>query len=186
MNKILLTILTIAFSSIATFATEPIRDEFVEEWFKDKEITTFEPTTSYNFESLKRTRITLSPTEKISTPKNVYDGQIIELQVKRNARIGKDLLKKGTKASAIVELFTTNGMSGIPGTITLGHIKIEGIDNSKLRYYYVKKGQDRTLWILPLKWALTFIPFAGTFTNLIKGGQAILSPADDITIFYYE
>ena len=95
------------------------------------------------------------------------------------------ILKKGTKASAIVELFTTNGMSGIPGTITLGHIKIEGIDNSKLRYYYVKKGQDRTLWILPLKWALTFIPFAGTFTNLIKGGQAILSPADDITIFYY-
>lgn len=185
MNKILLTLITITFYSLACSA-EPIQDNFVNEWFKDKEINYIEPTTDYNFESLKRTKITLSPTKKISTKKDIYDGQIIELQVKRTARIENRLLKKRTKAHAVMELYTTNGMSGIPGTITLGRINIDGIDNSKLRYYYVKKGQDRTLWILPLKWALTFIPFAGTFTNLIRGGHAILSPADDITIFYYE
>ena len=185
MNKIFLTIIALLFCTHIQ-ATELIKDDFVDEWFKDKDINIIEPITEYNYESLKRTKIILSPTEKVSTPHNIYDGQVIHLQVKRNARIGKDLLTRGTPAEAIIEVFTTNGMSGIPGTITLGRINIDGIDNSHLRYYYVKKGQDRTLWILPVKWALTFIPFAGTLTNLIKGGQANLSPADDITVYYYE
>ena len=185
MNKFLLMFFVILLCP-ATLSSELVRDEFVDEWFKDKNIEIIQPKQKYNYESIKRTKIILSPTEKVSTPKNVSDGQKIELQVKRNARIGKDLLKRGTKGSAIVEIYTTNGMSGIPGTITLGRINIDGIDTEHLRYYYVKKGQDRTLWILPLKWALTFIPFVGSFTNLIKGGQAIISPADDITVYYYE
>lgn len=186
MNRLKFFLFLFLFFMPAQAFAEEVRDEFVVEWFKDKEITIIEPNFNYDFESIKRTKIILSPTEKISTPSNVLDGQLVKLQVKRNARLGRELLKKGTKAEAVVELFTTNGMTGIPGTITLGRFQIEGVDSSRLRYYYVKKGQDRTLWILPLKWALTFIPLVGTFTNLIKGGQATLSPADDIVIFYYE
>ena len=38
---------------------------------------------------------------------------------------------------------------------------------------------------MPIKWALTFIPLAGTVTNLIKGGQAVLSPSDTFVVYYY-
>lgn len=182
MNKLLLFLSIILFTS-PSFAIE--EDLFVQEWFADKEINKIEPYSNYNYTSLKREKIYLSPTEKLSTPKNVKDGQIVNLVVKRNARLGKELLKKGTPAQAIVELYTTNGMSGIQGTITLGQIEIKGVDSDKLYYYLVKEGQNRTLWLLPIKWGLTFIPFVGTITNIIKGGQAVISPADTFTVYYY-
>lgn len=184
MNKFL-SILFVFILGVNSSLAEVVRDEFVDSWFSDKEVSVIEPKLDYNYEGIKRVKIILSPLEKVSTPRDVYEGQVINLQVKRNARVGRDLLKRGTKAQAVVELYTTNGMTGIPASIVLGRVKINGLDDSHFRYYCVKKGQDRTLWILPLKWMLTFVPLVGSFTNFIKGGQAVVSPADDFVIYYY-
>ena len=185
MNKILIIILILLLSQIKVFAQEFVNDDFAQNWYKDKQVKYFEPVQHYDYSSLKREKIILTPTEKYSTPHLVYDGMPISLEVKRNARIGRSLLRKGTPAKGIVELYTTNGMTGIQATITVGQIEIQGLDSRKLGYYYIKEGQNRSTWILPLKWALTFIPFVGSFTNLIKGGQAVLKPGDEIPVFYY-
>ncbi len=185
MNKIVIILLIVTSFSMPLFAKEQAEDNFPAEWYNNKPYETIEPNLDYNYSSLKREKIWLTPVEKYSTPHNVYDGMPIKLRVKKNVRIGKKLLKHGTSASAIIELSTTNGMTGIPATITIGRVKIPGLEPNKLYCYYVKEGQNRTVWILPLKWALTWIPFVGSFTNLIKGGQAVLKPADDIPVYYF-
>ena len=47
------------------------------------------------------------------------------------------------------------------------------------------QGQDRSLWVYPLKWALTFLPPTGSLTNFIKGGHAKLKEDKTIEIYYY-
>ena len=186
MSKFLILLLFFLFMPFVCYAEEILQDEFITEWFNDKEITTVEPFTNYNFANTERIKIHITPTEKISTPKNVYDGQVVNFVIKRNARLDNaTLLKKGTPLTGVVELYTTNGMTGVQGTITIGQISIPNLDSDKLYYYIVKEGQNRTLWIMPIKWALTFIPFVGTVTNLIKGGQAVLSPSDTFVVYYY-
>ena len=183
MSKFLLLVMFVC-CGLGVFA-EQIKDEFVDEWFVDKDIPVVEQAANHNYESLKRVKIILSPTETVSTPKKLEEGQKINLVVKRNARIGANLLKKGTPASAVIEQFVPNGMTGVQAVIVLGRIEIEGLESDKLQYYCLKEGQNRTTWIMPIKWALTWIPFAGTFTNLIKGGQAKLSPKDELVVYYY-
>ena len=39
--------------------------------------------------------------------------------------------------------------------------------------------------VLPIKWALTPIPFVGSFTNFIIGGNANISDKDTIILYYY-
>ncbi len=185
MIKISVITLIVLFICLKACAQEFINDDFAKIWYKDKTINYIEPISNYDYSSIRREKIILTPTEKYTTPHNVYDGMPVNLVVKRNARIGRDLLKKGTPAKGIVELYTTNGMTGIQATMTIGQIEIQGLDSKKLGYYFVKEGQNRSTWILPLKWALTFIPFVGSLTNFIKGGQAVLKPGDEIPVYYY-
>ena len=49
----------------------------------------------------------------------------------------------------------------------------------------LKSGQNRTLWILPLKWVLTPLPPLGTFTNIIFGGDAKLKPKNTLKLTVY-
>ena len=44
--------------------------------------------------------------------------------------------------------------------------------------HYQKTGQDRTLWLLPIKWALTILWPSGYFVNFIVGGHAKLTEKD--------
>ena len=183
MNKLLMCIALLFTPMIAT--AQQLTDDFVQEWFAEKELPSVVPFVDYDYTSLKRIKILLTPDETISTPKNIEVGQKINMHVRRNVSLGSTILPKGTKAEAIVEQYTSNGMTGIQATITLGRICIEGLDSDKLYYYCMKEGQNRTTWIMPLKWAVTWIPFVGSFTNLIKGGQAKLSPSDTFVVYYY-
>ena len=186
MNKFLIFIITLLIIVLPASATEFLQDEFVEEWFVDKVIETISPFSEYNYASTTRSKILITPTEKLKVPQNIEVGQVVNFVVKRNVRLtDNSLLKKGTPVTGVVEMYTTNGMAGVQGTLTIGRLSIKGLESDKLYYYLVKEGQNRTLWIMPIKLALTFIPFAGSFTNLIKGGQAILSPSDTFIVYYY-
>lgn len=76
-------------------------------------------------------------------------------------------------------------MNGFPAEIIVDNFEIPNIDNSKTISTYAKKGQNRCIWVYPLKWSLTWIPLVGSFTNLIKGGQAKIKTTDVIIVYYY-
>ena len=84
-----------------------------------------------------------------------------------------------------LETIVTKGMNGFPAEIILNNFKIDGIKDSQLMGEYVKTGRNWALMVYPIKWALTPIPFAGSLTNLIRGGEARIEMDDIITIKYY-
>ena len=191
MNKCFISLLFIflsCFFASRVEANELLRDDFIEEQLKGIEGSFPTPHSKYNYESTKSVKIKLQLVgNAISTKsENVYDGMPINLVVKNNVVYNKKtILKQGTPVKAKVSLFRKRGMNGIPGAIIIEDFDIPGIDDSKLLGIYQKTGQDRTLWLLPMKWALTIIWPTGYFVNFIVGGHATLTTKDDIALQYY-
>ena len=82
-------------------------------------------------------------------------------------------------------MIITPGMNGIPGSIVLNDFDIEGLSKNRITNDYEITGQNRSLLVFPLKWALTILPPTGSLTNLILGGHAKIKTKNHITLYYY-
>ncbi len=151
------------------------------------DVTKPETNLKYNYSSVESVPIALRITEKISTKNSgVYEGQVLNFKVQKDVFVDNELLlKKGLIVKAKVQTVMSKGMNGIPAEIVLGDFSVPGIDNTKLYSYYSKYGADRSLYVLPLKWALTVLPPSGSLTNFIPGGEAKIDLKDDIILYYY-
>lgn len=185
MNKCLCLAMCFLLTSLSAFAI--VRDEFIEEKLSKVEVEKPQTNTEYNYTSVKRVPIKLNIIETVTTKKDeIYEGQVLKFQTKYDIRNkGKLLIKKGAPATAVVETYMSRGLNGIPAVIILDNFEINGIDKTKLKATYIKRGQNRTIIVLPIKWALTLIPGAGYSTNLILGGHASIKKKDTITVYYY-
>ncbi len=184
MNKIIfLFILFLTASPV--FALE--RDYFVEKTLASNLYSKPETNLNYNYESVESIPIKLQITKNISTKKGkVYEGQNIEFKTIEDVFYNNEiLLKRGTIVKARVETYINRGMNGIPATIIIDNFEIPNIKKEKLKSIYIKKGANRTIFVLPVKWALTPLPPTGSFTNIIIGGHAKITNKDKITIYYY-
>ena len=140
----------------------------------------------YNFSDVEFLPIKMTILKKISSNDEIYEGQEIQLKVRNNVYCHNCLLvKKGTIATARIETIITKGMNGFPAEIILNNFSIEGIEKSRLMGEYIKVGRNWALMVYPIKWALTPIPFVGSLTNLIKGGEAHIETDDLIVVKYY-
>lgn len=177
----------ITFFSIQSSYSEILHDEFVENYLSDKEIAPVTTNLDYDYTEFDRIPIKLQTLEKISLKNNnLYENKKIKLKVKQNVKYNnKVILKQGTIATAEIQTYMTRGMNGIPGSIILDNFEIPGIDKAKLKSTYIKKGLSLTIFVLPLKWALTPIPGVGSLTNFIIGGNANINDKDTIIVYYY-
>lgn len=143
-------------------------------------------TLPYDFSDVESIPIRLSILEEITTKGGILEGSRVNFQVKENVyHNNKIIIRKGDIVSARVETYVTRGLNGFPAELIIDNFEIEGIKKSQLLSTYTKTGTNRCLWVYPLKWALTPIPFAGSLTNFILGGEAKIKPKDVITIYYY-
>ena len=183
MNKVFLLLLSlIIVVPVMAFENDFLADNYLPENIEMPEINL-----NYNYSSVKRVPIRLSIQETIKTKeKNIYEGQELKFVVKNNVYSNRSLiLKKGDVVNARIETIVSSGMNGIPYYIYLGNFQFPNIENSKIMIDYYKSGQNRTYFVLPLKWALTFLPPTGSLTNFIMGGHAKITPKDVITAYYY-
>lgn len=184
-----LTILSFVFTFFCmNAANAEIRDTFAEEYFAGKTIEKPAVNLDYNYESVKKLPVRLKIEKKISTGKNsdIYEGQKVNFKVLKSVKYGGiTLVKAGTIGTATIETFSGRGMNGVPASLVLNNFEIPGLDKNLLGGSYTKKGLSLTIMVLPLKWALTPIPFVGSTTNLILGGNAVLSPDNTFDIYYY-
>ena len=190
MNKILYKLFSVilVFLLISTMFVKATQDdEITKELLKNANITNPQTNLNYNYESFERVPIKLEIVKPISTKKGcITEGQVIDFIVKEDVIYdSKVIIKKGTKVTAKVQTAMDRGMNGVPATLIIDDFNIEGIDKNKLKATYIKKGQNRTLIVLPIKWALTIIPFAGYVSNLIIGGHANIKKKNTIVLFYY-
>lgn len=140
----------------------------------------------YNFKDTNYTLIKMTPMQRIATDGEFYEGQEVKFKVRNNVFChGQMIVKKGTIATARIETIVTKGMNGFPAEIILNNFKIDGVDEANLMCEYIKAGRSWVLMVYPIKWALTPIPFAGSLTNLIRGGEARIETDDVVTIKYY-
>ena len=162
-------------------------DDITKELLKHANITNPQTNLNYNYESFERVPIKLEIVKPISTKKGcITEGQVIDFIVKEDVRYNsKIVVKKGAKVTAKVQTAMDRGMNGVPATLIIDDFNIEGIDKNKLKATYIKRGQNRTLIVLPIKWALTLIPFVGYVSNLIIGGHANIKKKNTIVLFYY-
>lgn len=185
MNKVFLIFFILIFTVNTAFAAI-MRDELIENTLKGKKLPKIETNTKYNYNDTERVLIKLQIDNEITTKKDLQPGDIIKFYVKQNVKYkNKILLKMDTEVTGQVKSYTTRGMNGIPGQIIIDDFKIPGIDSNKLKGTYIKRGLDLTIMVLPIKWALTPIPFVGSTTNLIIGGNAKITRKDTINVYYY-
>ncbi|MBQ9150226.1 hypothetical protein IJX73_04775 [bacterium] len=141
---------------------------------------------SYDYSDTEFVNIPLSPLKPILSNGDIYEGQEIQLKVKKNIFChGCLLVKKGTIATARIETIVTKGMNGFPAEIIIDNFKIDGINDSQLMSTYYKAGKNFALLVYPIKWALTPIPFVGSLTNLIHGTNVRIDTDDVIVIKYF-
>lgn len=186
MNKFLFLIISmLTFSSLSSFSVE--KDTFIEDVLNSQEVTKPIQNLKYDYSSVDKVPVKLQITKDITTKNDsVVEGQLIDFVVKEDVKYNyKVVIPKGTKATAVVQTYQSRGMNGIPAIIVLDNFQIENVEKYKLKHIYIKRGQDRSYIVFPIKWALTLIPFAGYSTNLILGGHAIIKKKHTVTIYYY-
>lgn len=141
---------------------------------------------AYNFESTVKIPIKLSVAEEISSEKDVYEGQIVNFKAVNSVKYNNVfIIRRGDIVPARVKVVISSGMNGIPASIIFDNFKIQGISSSQLDESFEVFGQDRSLWVFPLKWALTPLPPTGSLTNFIKGGHVKVKRGKILTIYYH-
>lgn len=162
-------------------------DAIVSEILKNKSLKKPHVNQGYNYQSVKKIPVKASIIKSVSTRnEGVYDGMPLVFKVQNNIEYkNKILIKKGAHLNARTVSYTSKGMNGVPACIYVTDFNIEGINPDKLTQEYRKCGFNMTAYILPLKWALTFLPPLGTFTNFIPGANASIKPSDIVTLYYY-
>lgn len=168
------------------YASDIIQDRLVEETLSGKEFENPYKPYKYNYEDTRVIPVRLSVISDINSEKDIQEGQDVVFIVKNDVYFkGKKIIKKGDKVYATVETILKSGMNGIPASIIFNDFKFEGLESGKFTDTYEKFGQDRSLWVYPLKWVLTPLPPTGSLTNFIKGGHAKLKTREIIEIYYH-
>lgn len=188
MNRILFSvILSFCISLSNSVSAETLmKDNLVDTVLKNKQLEKPIPHLKYNYQDTTQIPIKLSITNDIPSEADVYEGQTIKFRVKSDVIYkGETVIKQGTIVPARVETIIVSGMNGIPASVIVGSFKFKDIPAGQITNTYEFFGQDRSLWVFPLKWALTPLPPTGSLTNFIKGGHAKLDKDDTITIYYY-
>lgn len=167
-------------------SSQVIQDSFAEHILKNQTFEKPQPHLNYNYKDTAKIPIRMTITKDITSESDLYEGENVNFRVAGDVIYnGETVIAKGTIVPAKVETIITSGMNGIPASIIFGDFKFPNIDENKIDYTYERFGQDRSLWVFPLKWSLTFLPPTGSLTNFIKGGHASLKSNKIIVIYYH-
>lgn len=174
------------FGTYAAVPAELVQDELVNQTLAGKGCEKPCENNKYNYEDTRYKIIRLRIVADINSEKEVYEGQTVCFESVDDVYLNREkILKKGDFIPAKVETIIKSGMNGIPASIIFGDFKINHIDSRQLDDTYEVFGQDRSLWVFPLKWALTPLPPTGSLTNFIKGGRARLKTKEIIELKFY-
>lgn len=183
MNKFLILVLFVLISINPVFA---IQDKFLEATLDPDTIEKPSVVSEYNYDDTTIIPIYLQVLKKILSENDVYEGQTVRFRVVSDVVYENIVkVKAGSVVTARIETIITSGMNGIPASIIIGNFNIPNISQSQIDDSYEVIGQDRSLIVFPLKWALTILPPTGTLTNFIKGGHAKLGTNKTIKLNYH-
>lgn len=140
-------------------SSQVIQDSFADNILKNQTFEKPQPHLNYNYEDTVKIPIRMTITKDITSESDLYEGEKVNFRVAGDVIYnGETVIAKGTIVPAKVETIITSGMNGIPASIIFGDFKFPNIDENKIDYTYERFGQDRSLWVFPLKWSLSIPP----------------------------
>lgn len=119
-------------------------------------------------------KIKIKPLNYYTTRTNLKEGGYIDFELAENAKIGNKIYKKGSPVKARVENITKNSAYGLPADLVIGNFSFE--DNVHLESELTLKGANRSLWVYPSAYGLSWFFGAGLLFIPIRGGHAKLKP----------
>lgn len=186
LSSIFLTILILWGANLPLAACQSEPDDIVNYILKYEVLEKPQTNTSYNFEDTDTVEIKLVINSPISSEYETFEGEKVLFKTLSDVYYGKNLIiKKDTIIPARVETIISSGMNGIPASIIFGNFEFENISKKQITDSFEIKGQDRSLWVFPLKWALTPLPPTGSLTNFIKGGHVKVNKHDIVKLYYH-
>jgi len=142
--------------------------------------------TNYNYESTTKLPVKIRIIERIKSEKDIEEGDILKFKVYKDINYNsKTIIPQNSILQAKVKTIITPGMNGIPASIILGDFEVENISKGEFSNSIEVFGQDRSLIVFPLKWALTILPPTGSLTNFIMGGHVKIKEKKTLTVYYY-
>lgn len=185
MSKFLYTLAFLFIFSSSVFAAEPQTCEQIPD-MPENPLSEKIRIKNYDYTNATQIPIYLHIENRYKTNGDTKAGDELTFVVSRDVyHNGQLLVKRGEKTTVKLTHYIRRGMNGIPSILILEGFNFENIDSRKLDARFIKRGFDNTLFVLPLKWALTFLYPLGSFANFVIGCEARISPKDEIIIYYY-
>lgn len=162
--------------------------DFIEQTLINKTLDEPIVNDEYDYSYTDYVDIPLRITETITTSKTnkTPEGKELTFIVFQDVYFNNQkIIKRGTIATARLEIITTRGFAGVPAEIFITDFKIPNLNEKGFAEPVSKRGFSMTAWILPAKWMLTPLPPLGSLTNIFVGFNAKLTPDETIVLRYY-
>lgn len=139
----------------------------------------------YNYNSTEYYIIKLSPIEKISTKGNFIEGQKVDFKVCDDVFIkNKKFLQKDEIVKARIETIIPPARGGLPAELTIDNFEIPNTNKSQLISEIIIQGNVKW-WLKLIKSTKPSPVSVLPISQLIKGGQAKITPKDTLRIKYF-
>ena len=177
------------FLLIFSFTCLTCSAEIIQDDFAMQTLTNVKPpivNTKYNYQDTDSVPVKLIIAQNIKSEQDLYEGQTVNFKLVRHIIYNNKIIaRRGTTVPAKVKMIITSGMNGIPASIIFDDFQVPNIKSNQITGTYEVFGQDRSLFVFPLKWALTILPPTGSLTNFIKGGHAKVKTNRTIMLYYH-
>lgn len=138
----------------------------------------------FDFESLNEQVVKVSPKQYYTTREDLAEGDLIKFVLVQDVTIKNKTYKKGTNVTARVETVSQNKAFGVPADLVVDNFVLNS--NIKLVGNIEKKGADRSLWVYPCAYGLSWFFGVSLLLLPIRGGHAKLSPSHVYNLNYVE
>lgn len=138
----------------------------------------------FDFESLDEQVVKVSPKKYYTTRTNLEEGDLINFVLVQDVTIKNKTYKKGTPVIARVETVSKNGAYGVPSDLVIDNFILNS--NVKLTGSIEKKGANRSLWVYPCAYGLSWFFGLGLLFLPIRGGHAKLKPNHTYELTFVE
>lgn len=165
---------------IKTVEKTVIKDDLITLISKDKLGPRKKKLVVFDNSSVQEVPVKIIESFSTKNSNEIDEGDFIFFETLKDVTLKGKLFPKGTQVKARIEMISMNDKKGVPADLIVGNFQIDEI---VLDGEITKVGANRSLWIYPLSYVMSFFVGTGVFLQLIRGGHAKISPSEVFVLY---
>ena len=118
--------------------------------------------------------------KEFTTKEKIEEGDFIDFETIQEVKVNKKSYPAQTLVKARVETISLNKMMGVPSDLIIGSFSMDGI---YLAGEINKTGANRSLWVYPCTYGLSWFFGVGLLFIPIRGGHAKIKTSEIYTLY---